>query len=57
MAVVKMVNYFKYTDALEKMCDDYCKWPMECQTQEQLDIHCEDCPMNTLFCEDGKDKG
>lgn len=49
---MRMVDHDKYIGALEKMCDEYCKMPGICETQEILDKHCNECPMNTLFCED-----
>ena len=27
-----------------RFCHDYCRFPRECDTQEQLDEHCDDCP-------------
>lgn len=37
---------------IEKMCDDYCKLPDICPTQERLNRHCAECPLNNLQCED-----
>lgn len=34
-------------DVIEEMCDGYCKYPMIC-TQEKLDEHCDNCPLNEL---------
>ena len=33
---------------IEKMCDDYCKLPDICPTQERLDRHCAECPLNNV---------
>ena len=32
----------------EKFCEKYCKFPQECKNQNELDIICEECPMNEL---------
>lgn len=49
--MVKTVDWFKYTDAVEAMCDRYCKYPEQTATQEELTDICNNCPINTLFCE------
>ena len=33
---------------IEKMCDDYCKLPDICPTQERLNRHCAECTLNNL---------
>ena len=30
--------------AAERFCRDFCRFPKECDTQEELDEHCDDCP-------------
>ena len=37
------------TELQELMCDSYCKWPGECNEQEELDEHCDDCQMIRLW--------
>ena len=32
-----------------EFCDKYCKYPLVCTKQEQLDTVCEGCPMNELL--------
>lgn len=32
----------------ERICDDYCKMVDICETQERLDRHCAECPLNEL---------
>lgn len=32
----------------EMMCEDFCKWPTQLSTQEQLDRFCAECPLNNL---------
>lgn len=30
----------------EKFCDDYCRWPRECNDEDSLaELHCSDCPL------------
>lgn len=36
------------TEVIEKICDDYCKMPDICATQERLNRHCQECPLNNL---------
>ena len=31
------------------LCDDYCRFPRECESQEALDEHCAVCPLNALL--------
>lgn len=37
---------------IEAICDDYCKMPDICETQERLDRHCAECPLNNLQFKD-----
>ena len=41
----------EFNEMVEKMCDEYCKMPDICATQERLDRHCAECPLNTFLCE------
>ena len=38
----------EWNEMIEKMCDDYCKMPDICETQERLDRHCAECPLNNF---------
>lgn len=38
----------RLNEVIEKMCDDYCVWPGICATQERLNKHCEECPLNWI---------
>lgn len=44
---------------MEKLCDEYCRFPCECHSQEELDKHCDNCELvgliNAVF-EDKKEK-
>ena len=53
--MVKTVDYMKYTDAVEAMCDKYCKMPDIAASQDELTDICNDCPINTLFCDKEED--
>lgn len=33
----------------EIFCDSYCRFPVECKSQEELDGHCGDCELVELF--------
>ena len=33
---------------IEDMCDHYCKYPSECEDDEELMDICENCPLNKL---------
>ena len=32
----------------EQICEEYCRWPWECQEQDQMDEKCAACPLNRL---------
>lgn len=34
---------------IEDMCDNYCKMPFVCKTQDELDAVCNDCPLTKLY--------
>lgn len=38
----------KLNDVIEAICDDYCKWPFNTETQADLDKICEDCPLRNI---------
>ena len=54
MRTVVSIEYQKLIDVTEKICDGYCKWPTETESQEQLNRFCDECPLNTILCEDRK---
>lgn len=33
----------------EIFCDKYCRWPVECKSQEELEDHCDGCVMIRLL--------
>ena len=35
----------------EMMCDDYCYYAQTSTSQEILDKHCEECPLNNITVE------
>jgi len=39
----------RINDVLEAMCEDYCKMPDICETQERLLRHCAECPLNNIL--------
>ena len=34
---------------LSQMCDHYCRFPRECDNEDELMEHCEDCPLAGLL--------
>lgn len=32
----------------ENFCENYCKYPFICKTQDELDGICEECPLDKL---------
>lgn len=38
----------KLCEVKEKMCDEYCKWPFNTETQADLNEICAKCPLNDL---------
>jgi len=32
----------------KEMCDKYCKYPLQCENEEDLYKVCEHCPLNKL---------
>ena len=32
----------------QRMCDDFCYWPVCSSSQESLELHCEKCPLNEI---------
>ena len=35
-------------EVANSICDDYCKFPNECKSEEELYEICEDCPPGRL---------
>ena len=47
-----MENLAKFEDMdriPEICCDEYCKYPQQCRTQEDMDQICDECKMAELF--------
>lgn len=34
---------------IESMCDYYCKWPFNTETQAELNRKCDKCPLNNIL--------
>ena len=56
-----MINYAGHQDLIprdrineckETICEYYCKWPDEVPTQERLNQHCDECPLERLLDDD-----
>jgi hypothetical protein len=37
---------------MELMCDDYCIWPIDSSDDDILELHCQECPLNNINCDD-----
>ncbi len=55
MRTIVHVEYQKIIDVTEKICDEYCKWPVQTGSQEELNRFCDECPLNTILCDDRRD--
>ena len=46
----KTVGFLRseWEELKEQMCDEYCCWPTASPTQERLNKHCEECPLNKI---------
>lgn len=36
-------------NVVEIFCDKYCRFPVECKSQDELDEHCDSCEFVKLF--------
>ena len=36
-------------EVASEMCDGFCHWPFVCASEDELDEHCDKCPLNKLF--------
>ena len=36
-------------EVVSEMCDGFCHWPFVCANEDELDEHCDKCPLNKLF--------
>lgn len=36
-------------EVVSEMCDGFCHWPFVCASEDELDEHCDKCPLNKLF--------
>ena len=44
---VELISDF-FEDIKEQICDDYCKWPHEAESDTALNAICEECPLQKL---------
>ena len=38
----------RLSDIIEQTCEYACHWDVDCESQEQLDRICEECPLNNI---------
>ena len=43
------INKDTLNEVTEIMCDKYCKWTFEADSQEALEEICNDCPLNNIL--------
>lgn len=46
--IIKM-DKDRINEISEAICDRYCKWPFNTETQEELNKICEDCPLYNIY--------
>ena len=39
----------EFEKVAEGFCEKYCRFPVECKSQDELDEHCDDCALVELF--------
>jgi len=37
------MNQNSFEEAISVFCDKYCRYPLECRSQDELDEHCDNC--------------
>lgn len=42
------IKWDKWTELVEKMCDDYCYFANVMNDQDALDQKCDECPLNNV---------
>ena len=42
---------------IEKMCEEYCYWPVNASSDRALEMHCEECPLNNINNDDYWEEG
>ena len=48
-AMEKLAKLEDMADIREKMCDEYCRYPIEEMSQDKLNRICEECELAKLF--------
>ena len=46
------IPWNRYTECLERMCEDYCTWPKDATSDETLKLHCQECPLNNFHIDE-----
>ena len=46
----------RISEVIEEMCADYCMWPVNATSDETLKLHCEECPLNNIICDEYWDR-
>lgn len=49
--MIRAIEQSRLTEVIEQMCDSYCKYPFNTETQADLNEICEKCPLNTILFE------
>lgn len=39
----------RINEVTEAICDEYCKWPFNTETQADLNKICDNCPLNNIL--------
>lgn len=48
-AMEKLAKFEDMDRIPEICCDEYCKYPQQCRTQEDMDQICDECKLSGLF--------
>ena len=51
------ISWDRLTTVMEKMCDDYCLWPLSASSEDVLELHCNECPLNNIGNEEYWEEG
>ena len=51
------ISWDRLTTATEKMCEDYCIWPLSSVDDDVLKLHCNECPLNNIGNEEYWEEG
>ena len=42
----------RFGEMFEDICENYCIWTVQASSQESLNQHCRECPMNNIHIDE-----